>query len=64
MGKKSYWVPFKSIFSMLNLLDEDGIVHGYAYEQECNALNALGDQIGHIPMYQNGYYHTYDQGKL
>ena len=49
---------------MLNLLDEDGIVHGYAYEQECNALNALGDEIGHFAVYQNGYYHTYDQGKL
>jgi hypothetical protein len=49
---------------MLNLLDEDGIVYGYAYEQECNALNALGDEIGHFAVYQNGYYHTYDQGKL
>jgi len=49
---------------MLNLLDEDGIVHGHAYEQECIALNALGDEIGHMRMYQNGYYHTYDQGKL
>ena len=44
------------------MLDENGIVHGYAYEQECAALNALGDEIGHLRMYQNGYYHKYDQG--
>ena len=48
---------------MLNLLDEDGIVHGHAYEQECIALNDLGEEIGHLAMYQNGYYHKYDQGK-
>ena len=54
----------KNNSSKLNLLDEDGIVHDYAYEQECAALNALGDEIGHLRMYQNGYYHKYDQGKL
>ena len=63
MGKKRVSDSYSLVLSMLNLLDEDGIVHGHAYEQECIALNALGDEIGHFEMYQNGYYHKYDQGK-
>ena len=49
-----------NIFSKINLADENGIIHDYGYGEECNALNALGDEIGHMRVYQNGYYHTFD----
>ena len=53
----------KELDGKINLVDENGIVHDFGYETECSALNALGDEIGHLRMYQNGYYHTFDKGK-
>jgi hypothetical protein len=53
----------KELDGKINLVDENGIVHDFAYEQECNALKGLGEEIGHLRMYQNGYYHRFDNGK-
>ncbi|CBY35795.1 unnamed protein product [Oikopleura dioica] len=53
----------KELDGKINLVDENGIVHDFAYEQECNALNSLGQEIGYLRVYQNGYYHTFDNDK-
>ena len=59
-GKQIRSFQNKDILRKINLVDEYGIVHDFAYEEECNALNALGDEIGHMRVYQDGYYHTFD----
>ena len=65
MGKLLFRGIFFKFFRKINLADENGIIHDYGYEEECNALNALGDEIGHMRVYQNGYYHTFDaNGKI